>query len=338
MLLDGIVECVDNYGYRKEQLIFIDRKTKDGGTTTTRILWKNPESVAQSPIAFSREDAEWSLFVKDEHMRIVGEIHMEQSFHYDWTPFMESKNYQRAESLPSGLNSLFDPLLGVHLFTYRTYNPLMGQWLSQDPLGQDVVFSLPYAYCDNNPISNIDIAGLQSLSLEECNTAVNQAWGRSSLIRNLVSKFKTTNCLEPIVSCKCCLETVNFGLTLFGEHLGNRIGLCYNNRENVDELYETYYHELVHHWNGCNDIDSHFSDFCERHMCDEILAYYYADLFDIIDHNPDGTIKWDEVIIRAAGSARDKCVSSEDPTGDFPARKAGWRILKKCLEEMPKAR
>ncbi len=43
----------------------------------------------------------------------------------------------------------------------RWYDPTIGTWLSEDPLGLTVDAN-PYRYCDNDPINRGDPAGLDS--------------------------------------------------------------------------------------------------------------------------------------------------------------------------------
>ena len=48
---------------------------------------------------------------------------------------------------------------GLDLATYRVYDSINKRWISRDPLGEGVDYNL-YRYCVNNPISNVDPAGL----------------------------------------------------------------------------------------------------------------------------------------------------------------------------------
>jgi len=52
--------------------------------------------------------------------------------------------------------------LELNLFPYRVYAPRLGQWLSQDPIGESDDENL-YRYCRNNPLNLIDPFGLASV-------------------------------------------------------------------------------------------------------------------------------------------------------------------------------
>jgi RHS repeat-associated protein len=52
---------------------------------------------------------------------------------------------------------------------FRQLDPQLGRWFVQDALAESYMSTSPYAYAMNNPISNIDIAGLMSLQYEVFN-------------------------------------------------------------------------------------------------------------------------------------------------------------------------
>ena len=56
----------------------------------------------------------------------------------------------------------FDHMHGLNTYDYgaRQYNPVTGRWDRMDPLCEKYYNVSPYNYCVNNPVKNIDIAGL----------------------------------------------------------------------------------------------------------------------------------------------------------------------------------
>jgi RHS repeat-associated protein len=55
-----------------------------------------------------------------------------------------------------------DPETGLIYFGRRYYDPVTGQWLSREPLGEDESLNL-YAYCHNDPVNNVDRLGLATV-------------------------------------------------------------------------------------------------------------------------------------------------------------------------------
>ena len=60
---------------------------------------------------------------------------------------------------------------GYYLTNYRAYNPGNGRWLNRDPIGEQGGINL-YAYVNSNPISNLDLLGLQTS--DSCSKQSNQ--------------------------------------------------------------------------------------------------------------------------------------------------------------------
>jgi len=58
----------------------------------------------------------------------------------------------------------FDVETGLYDFGQRYYDPVSGQWLSREPLGEDESLNL-YAYCHNDPVNNVDVLGLAQVAV-----------------------------------------------------------------------------------------------------------------------------------------------------------------------------
>ena len=65
-----------------------------------------------------------------------------------------------------------DTETGLHLCTYRYYDPSTGRWINRDPIGYVGGLNL-YGYCDNNPGITADPSGLQG--------AVGGVWPRMGI-------------------------------------------------------------------------------------------------------------------------------------------------------------
>ena len=53
-------------------------------------------------------------------------------------------------------------ILGLYDFGARSFDPMIGRWLTQDPAQQ---YSSPYVYCRNNPVMFIDPSGMKDTTI-----------------------------------------------------------------------------------------------------------------------------------------------------------------------------
>ena len=56
-----------------------------------------------------------------------------------------------------------DEETGLYYFGLRYYDPVTGQWLSREPLGERESVNL-YSYCQNDPVNKIDVLGMSEAS------------------------------------------------------------------------------------------------------------------------------------------------------------------------------
>jgi len=55
--------------------------------------------------------------------------------------------------------------LNMYHYGFRMYDPAIGRFPSADPIAEKFAFVSPYNYAENSPIANIDLHGLQKLSI-----------------------------------------------------------------------------------------------------------------------------------------------------------------------------
>ena len=63
----------------------------------------------------------------------------------------------------------------LYLASYRAYDPNLGRWISRDPSGEGSGLNL-YTYCGNNPICEIDLIGLVSISITDADLNAEMTW------------------------------------------------------------------------------------------------------------------------------------------------------------------
>ncbi|WP_151763982.1 RHS repeat domain-containing protein [Acinetobacter soli] len=68
----------------------------------------------------------------------------------------------------------YDEFTGLHYNLNRYYNPELGRYMEPDPIGLEGGLN-PYVYADNNPLSNVDPSGLQSVGQWLDQSAFNSA-------------------------------------------------------------------------------------------------------------------------------------------------------------------
>jgi RHS repeat-associated protein len=58
----------------------------------------------------------------------------------------------------------FDKETGLYYYGGRYYDPVTGQWLSREPLGEDESLNLN-VYCHNDPVNKVDVLGLAEVAV-----------------------------------------------------------------------------------------------------------------------------------------------------------------------------
>lgn len=194
-------------------------------------------------------------------------------------------------------------VIELNEYQYRRYSPVLGRWLSRDPLAE--IFPREcYRFVDNSPVDKYDLFGLLSDSSCKQNADKFLATpGRySAVLNDIVNEInKIPNCTLPTPDCECCEDEK---ATWKGYVDDGKLMLCSNNMTkdgNVTEnMLETMAHEYLHILQGCREEDTQT---CDGAVCTEIQAALN-----------DGTCQRlypdrvrDCVIASAAGSAKNRC-------------------------------
>jgi RHS repeat-associated protein len=84
---------------------------------------------------------------------------------YDYDPYGRQTKLSGSLDADFGFTGHFEhPPTGLALTLYRAYDPSVGRWLSEDPLGYGAGPN-NYAYVDGNPVRTVDLLGLYRIGL-----------------------------------------------------------------------------------------------------------------------------------------------------------------------------
>ena len=156
------------------QIANFEAKTLNSKLQT--FIWDPTEPVATRPLAWNR-DTSSAYYTHDGNKNvsevIVGECDV--SAHYVYTPFgvVSSQYGASAASNPWRFSSeIAEDDTATVYYNYRHYEPVMGRWLSRDPI-EDIAGQHSYIFESNRLIDMIDPLGLWALNL-------NYSWGPTS--------------------------------------------------------------------------------------------------------------------------------------------------------------
>ena len=249
-------------------------------------IWDPTEPVATRPLAWNLSTVQpfnsSTFFYTHDGNKNVSEVIASAgtlAAHYEYAPFgalIVSRGGSAAAN-PWRFSSEFaDYDVGVDSYTFRSYNPYFGLWISRDIFGE-LGGKCLVRFLDNNSISKFDFLGWMDRS--ECQKAVDDALASSVSVKSLVNAISKLKCDIPSVECACCEANAN-GQTKAGYYerprwlfFGNNITICNNVNCNVDavSIEQTLFHELVHALQNCRDK---LKSSCDGVICAEVQAYY----------------------------------------------------------------
>lgn len=83
--------------------------------------------------------------------------------HYEYSPFGRYTAGGTAAALPFTFSTKYADLgTGLYYYGYRYYSPMLGRWISRDPLGEDGGEAL-YVFIGNAPVGSVDLMGLTTI-------------------------------------------------------------------------------------------------------------------------------------------------------------------------------
>lgn len=102
------------------------------------------------------------------HVVALTDINKNLLASYGYGPFGEkiSAEGPKANGNPwRWATKYLDEETGLYYFGHRYYDPITGQWLSREPLGESESVNL-YAYAGNDPINHVDVLGLAKVATD----------------------------------------------------------------------------------------------------------------------------------------------------------------------------
>ncbi len=123
---------------------------------------------------FARVDQNGSAWLYTDHLgsvRVVtdGNGNVIDQISYDSYGNITSASNPAAGGMYKWTGQEFDTETGLQYNRARYYDPHVGRWISQDPLGFDAGDSNLYRYVNNEPTNALDGSGLQKAPLQPRN-------------------------------------------------------------------------------------------------------------------------------------------------------------------------
>jgi RHS repeat-associated protein len=170
-----------------------------------------------------------------------------------------------------------DALTGLYNYGFRFYHPILGRWISRDPIGEEGGMNL-YGFVQNQPTNNFDISGL--IPNKICYEWIRNAMETKGF-NYQVKLLSARNCPVPQIECRwCCpfnhpgaggIASKNRKGQVIIKLCTNRMGDSNDNGANA-ALWRLFKHEMIHAIQQCYGTIG--SNDCKDCMCREIEAYY----------------------------------------------------------------
>ena len=191
--------------------------------------WDPSEPVATRPLWMQRVSGTYNFFYFHDGNKNVSELVSYQAArgvpaHYEYAPFgaltAATTNtaftaFSVAAANPFRFSSEYaDDALGLVYYNYRHYEPVMGRWLSRDPIGEDASPCL-YAIFHNRALISADVRGMRDCVVDQMNIDPDGVgWKLEKYELNtkdaldgflLIESVKSTWVLHADVTC-CCWD------------------------------------------------------------------------------------------------------------------------------------
>ena len=135
-------------------------------------VWDPTEPVATRPLVFRYAPNSLNLFYAFDGNKNVSDVFYRMTSngigaHYDYAPFGTTTRTHRDSSAAFDIVALnpfrfsseyYDSELDFVYYNYRHYSPLLGRFLSRDPIREKGGLNL-YAFVGNNPYAHVDALG-----------------------------------------------------------------------------------------------------------------------------------------------------------------------------------
>ncbi len=166
---DG-TKSIIKFNWDEDRLV---SEVDDAGNLIRSYTWDENESLCSITIPDTTGVLKTYYYLKNGKGDIVGLSDQSGNkvvdYNYDaWGKVTKSTVVSAA--VPSNLDKLnprlysgywYDAKLGLYVMRARMYNPIIGRFMSTDPMqvGTDSLDYSPYIYCGNNPVTRIDPSG-----------------------------------------------------------------------------------------------------------------------------------------------------------------------------------
>lgn len=205
--------------------------------------------------------------------------------HYEYDPFgraVVAEGAMATVNLFRFSTKHWDDATGLGYWGFRWYDPVMGRWISRDPL-QNADGPNEIAKLMNDDVNRIDRLGLTSMPLG--NTDPQRIRDCDAALKNLLKERKIGEEIDkrvkkgcyPRLQCACCPERKGEGggCSVYGEAptkvemrifapaigadiivpKGSKIYDVFVCANLVDNYATTFYHEIQHYLDGCDDYN-----------------------------------------------------------------------------------
>lgn len=178
-------QCYFYHGYL--QIAACDL-TSEGTPNLWHLLWDPTQPVATRPLAIQK-DGVWYTYGWDLTKNICEVFGLNGYINttYTYTPYGEVASSGSTAQPIQWSSEVWDVELDLTYYNYRHYNPLLGRWISADPIGADGGSFNLYKYI-NNSFFNIDILGLKYTEEKLCLYPTGGKFGTVHARYNVIKK------------------------------------------------------------------------------------------------------------------------------------------------------